>query len=195
MMYLSHMNNHLGFWFCSWLAVLGDFLILQTRCGQQAVANGMGKTAIHVCSPPGAPSHCPTLPSLLDCRRAPGWVSCVTRQRPTSCLFTCGNAYAAVLLSQFIPRLLPSAPPCSWVCSLFPPCKVVQQYHFSGFHIYVLICYLFLSFLLSSLYRTDSRFIYIFTCDPILFHFMAEYYSIVWKESCDTYQSMKYKNF
>ena len=49
-----------------------------------------------------------------------------------------------------------------------------QQYHFSRFHIYVLIYNICFFFLISSLCMADSRSIHISTNDPTLFLFMAE---------------------
>ena len=59
--------------------------------------------------------------------------------------------------------------------SLFLPCKPVHLYHFSRFHIYVLIYYICFSLSdLTSLCMTVSRSIHVSTNDPILFLFMAE---------------------
>ena len=49
-----------------------------------------------------------------------------------------------------------------------------QQYHFSRFHIYVLIYNICFFFLISSLGMADSRSIHISTNDPTLVLFMAE---------------------
>ena len=66
----------------------------------------------------------------------------------------------------------------STAASLFLPCKPVHLYHFSRFHIYALIIFVFLS--LTSLCMTVSMSIHVSANDPISFHFMAEYYSIVY---------------
>ena len=58
---------------------------------------------------------------------------------------------------------------------LFLPCKQVHLYHFSRFHIYVLIYDICFSLSdLTSLYTTVSRSIYVSTNNPISFLFMTE---------------------
>ena len=61
---------------------------------------------------------------------------------PLAICFTYGNVYISLQLSRFIP---PSLSPTGSISlffmskSLFLPCKQVDQYHFSRFHIYALI--------------------------------------------------------
>ena len=58
--------------------------------------------------------------------------------------------------------------------SVFLPCKQVHLYHFSRFHVYMLIYNIFVFlFLTTSLFMTVSRSIHVSTNDPILFLFMA----------------------
>ena len=70
--------------------------------------------------------------------------------------------------------------PCPMFISLlsFSPllhCKLIIQYHFSGFCIYISIriWYLSITFWFTSLYRIGSRFIHFIRTDSNAFHFMA----------------------
>ena len=92
--------------------------------------------------PPSHISPCPTSP---DYHRA-GHSSSLGHTVNSCWLsnFTRGNVYVSTPLSQFIVPPSPSpgvsTSPFSASTSLFLPCKQVRQYHFSRFHIYVLIC-------------------------------------------------------
>ena len=61
---------------------------------------------------------------------------------PLAIYFTDGSAYMSMLLSNFFPTSpsrTVSSSPFSMSVSLFLPCHQVLQYHFSRFHIYMLI--------------------------------------------------------
>ena len=98
---------------------------------------------IHVSPPSWASLHPPT---PLCHHRAADWVSCVILYNSFSpaIFFTHESAYMSMLLSLFIPLLLPVL--CPQVHSLylclhsFP--AQVHPYHFSKFHIHVLIYYI-----------------------------------------------------
>ena len=62
-----------------------------------------------------------------------------------------------------------STSPFSTSASLFLPCKQVHQYHFSRFHLYVLIYDIFLFLTYFTMYITCSRFIYLSSTDSNLF--------------------------
>ena len=76
------------------------------------------------------------------------------------------------------PRLFPPLVSICWFStsvSQLLPCKPVHLYHFSRFHIYVLIYDICFSLSdLTSLCVTVSRSIHVSTNDPISFLFMAE---------------------
>jgi len=71
---------------------------------------------------------------------------------------------------SFLPPLCPQVCPLS--ASPFFSCKHVHQYHFSRFHMYVIIYGIF--FFLTSLCITGSRFIHITGTDSNLFFCVAE---------------------
>ena len=82
------------------------------------------------------------IPSHLGHHRALSRVPCAIQQVLISYLF---YTYQCIYVSPNLPiHLTPPFPPwCPYVCSLhlclFLPCKQVHLYHFSRFHIYVLI--------------------------------------------------------
>ena len=93
-------------------------------------------------------------PAPLGFHRTPGWAPCVRQQIPTGCPFqgyVVRYMFQCYLLNSSHP-LLPTL--CLQVCSLMSAspllvCRYVHQYHFSSFHIYVLIydiCFLFLTY-------------------------------------------------
>jgi len=88
-------------------------------------------------------------------QRALSWAPCAIQQLPTSesilhtHTHTHTHTHMSVLLFQFIspsPSISVSKSPFSMSVSLFLPFTEVHQYHFSRFHIYVLI-YEFVFFL------------------------------------------------
>ena len=90
--------------------------------------------------------------------------------------FTYGNVYVSVLVSQSV---LPSPSRtvhnsvlyvCIWIFAM----QIGSSVPFFRHPIYALICYLFLSFWLTSLCITDSRFIQLTRTNSHLFLFMSE---------------------
>jgi len=119
---------------------------------------------------PPTPHH----PTHLDHQRALSWAPLAPL--PTSSLFTHGSAHLSIPISQFIPPSLTLHSACPHICSLqflFLPCRLIHLYHFSRFHIHV-VMYLFFSFRLPSLCMTDFRSVYVSRNDPISFLFIAE---------------------
>ena len=103
------------------------------------------------------PSLPPPHPSSLGPHRAPSRAPCAIQQLPTSCLFYTGRCIHSNAIAQFIPpspSSTVSTYPSSTPASLFLPC--IYLYHFSRFHVYVLICSICpsLSDLLHSVWQT-----------------------------------------
>ena len=119
------------------------------------------------------PTPCP--PTPLGHHRALSCAPCTIYHRfPPAICFTHGGVYISIPTSQTIPPSASSTVsthPFSTFASLFLPCKLVHLYHFSRFHIYVLIRYLFFSFWLTSPCMTGSRSIHVSTNDPFSFLF------------------------
>ena len=88
----------------------------------------------------GSPSHS-TIPSLQVIIESQAGFP-VLYSFPLAICFTHGSVYLSMLLSQFVPPFCSpavSTSPFSTSVSLFLPYKQVHQYHFSRFHIHVLI--------------------------------------------------------
>ena len=79
----------------------------------------------------------------LGHHRALSWAPWVVRQLSVAACFTCGRVYvstnASLSICPILPSLSVSTRPFSTSGSLFLPCKQVPLYHFSMFHMYVLI--------------------------------------------------------
>ena len=96
---------------------------------------------------------------------------------PLAIYFTDGNVSFSVLLLQSLspspsPAASTSLPSAS--ASLFLPCKLVHQYHFSRVHVYALICDIsFFSLWIASLCVTGSWFIHLIRIDTNAFLLMA----------------------
>ena len=91
-----------------------------------------------LCLPPLLAPH----PTPVGRHRSPGWAPSVTQPLPPSYLFYTWKCLHVMLLSQFVPPSPFPAVSTSLFSSSVSPffsCKMINQYYFSRFHIYVLI--------------------------------------------------------
>ena len=112
--------------------------------------NEVNQLYVYICPLPlGPPSSAPT-PSIQVITEHRAEFPVLYSRFPLAIYFTHGSVFMSNLISQFIPPSLSppvSTHPFSTSAFLFLPCKQVHLYHFSRFHIYVLIYYVcFFSF-------------------------------------------------
>ena len=136
--------------------------------------NNMDQLKEYICPLPlETPCHPQSHLTHLGCHRVLSWAPCITRPLPTSFYFTYSDEYVYKLLPQFIPHS-PSPAVSTSPFSVSVPWKQGDHCHFSRFHMFINIWYLFFSFWLISLFTTGSRFIHLTTTDSNSFFLMAE---------------------